>query len=246
MKICPHCERTFEDDNLNFCLSDGTPLAAIESQATVVIPRPSAETNTITGQNQIGEPIIKKRRTGLWIAVGTLVLLIGGGTLAGLLLFAYKMGNQQALANKPANNIPIATPKPAPTPKPAATPGTTPTPAATPTNGTANPTPQTDDDDEYTPITWTTQGSSFNTEVGRIYKFECPENGVASTVWGNDIYMADSSVCTAAVHAGVITLEDGGEITVEFRAGKPAYGSTNKHGITTMTYGESSHSFVVR
>jgi LCCL domain len=33
-------------------------------------------------------------------------------------------------------------------------------------------------------------------------------------VWGMDVYTASSAICVAAVHAGVITLEAGGEVTV--------------------------------
>jgi hypothetical protein len=65
-------------------------------------------------------------------------------------------------------------------------------------------------------------------------------------IWGNDVYTTVSSVCTAAVHAGVITLESGGEVTIEMKPGRSVYGSTTRNGITSNTYGEFSHSFVVR
>ena len=65
-------------------------------------------------------------------------------------------------------------------------------------------------------------------------------------IWGVDVYTADSSICTAAVHAGIITMEEGGEVTVEFRPGRAVYGSTTRNGITSKNFGEYPHSFVVR
>jgi hypothetical protein len=51
MKICPSCQSQYSDDTLNFCLQDGTPLAAPQSaptvsfteQETVVAARPTAQ-----------------------------------------------------------------------------------------------------------------------------------------------------------------------------------------------------------
>ena len=76
------------------------------------------------------------------------------------------------------------------------------------------------------------------------YRFECPPDGSESAIWGNDIYTADSSICTAAVHAGVITFEKGGTVTIEFRPGRQIYGSTERNGVTSHTFGEYPRSFV--
>jgi hypothetical protein len=78
------------------------------------------------------------------------------------------------------------------------------------------------------------------------YTFECPPDGTASAVGGSDIYTADSSICTAAVHAGKITLADGGDVTIEYRPGRPTYGATTRNGITSNNFGEYSMSFVIR
>jgi hypothetical protein len=42
MKQCPNCKRTFNDEALNFCLADGSPLAPL------VIDPPSSETDSTT------------------------------------------------------------------------------------------------------------------------------------------------------------------------------------------------------
>jgi hypothetical protein len=66
----------------------------------------------------------------------------------------------------------------------------------------------------------------------------CPPNGTAHTVWGTDVYTDDSSVCTAAVHAGLISLERGGTFTVSNAPGRPNYRGAARHGVTSQDYGE--------
>jgi hypothetical protein len=65
-------------------------------------------------------------------------------------------------------------------------------------------------------------------------------------VWGTDIYTLDSSICTAAVHAGKIKLESGGPVTIEMRPGEKSYKGSERNGITTRDYAEYGASFVVK
>jgi hypothetical protein len=74
--------------------------------------------------------------------------------------------------------------------------------------------------------------------------YVCPPDGQAYTVWGTDIYTDDSSVCTAAVHAGLINFEDGGEVAIAIRGGESSYLGTTANGVTTMSYGSWGRSFV--
>ncbi len=74
--------------------------------------------------------------------------------------------------------------------------------------------------------------------------YKCPPGGQAYTVWGTDIYTHDSSVCTAAVHAGLINFEDGGEVAIDIRPGEDSYLGTTANGVTTMSYGSWGRSFV--
>lgn len=64
-------------------------------------------------------------------------------------------------------------------------------------------------------------------------------------VWGSDVYTDDSSICTAAVHAGAITLEEGGEVVIEMRAGETSYRGTTTNGIRTEPWGAWDGSFVI-
>ena len=63
---------------------------------------------------------------------------------------------------------------------------------------------------------------------------------------GSDIYTADSSICTAAVHSGLITYQQGGAVTIELRPGRSIYGCSERNGVTTSYYGPYQHSFVFK
>jgi hypothetical protein len=90
---------------------------------------------------------------------------------------------------------------------------------------------------------WGKSALGLNGSVGEQYTFTCPPGGRSYTVWGTDIYTDDSSVCTAAVHAGLIDFEDGGEVVIEVRPGE-SYLGTWANGVTTESYGSWGGSFV--
>jgi hypothetical protein len=71
----------------------------------------------------------------------------------------------------------------------------------------------------------------------------CPETGTAaSAVWGSGPYTADSGICTAALHAGVIDRR-GGQVTLRPLPGQPRYVGSTRNGIQTMSYGDYGASF---
>jgi hypothetical protein len=214
---------------------DGTPLAAGDSQPTVVIPE-AASTVTVASPK-------KKRGPGVWIAIIIAVLLVGGALVAGLMFAAYRMGES---TKNTQVNVALATPMPKPSIAPRPTPQ--PSPAATGASTAVTPHASSDNtaSDDVTPITWSTSAGTFGQEVGKTYHFSCPPDGTAGAVWGSDVYTTDSSVCTAAVHAGKITLDKGGDVTIEFVPGRKTYGATTRNGITSYNFGEYPNSFVVR
>jgi hypothetical protein len=59
------------------------------------------------------------------------------------------------------------------------------------------------------------------------------------------VYTDDSSVCTAAVHAGAITFEQGGTIRIEIAPGEEAYEPSDRNGVESLAYGPWGGSFVV-
>lgn len=63
-------------------------------------------------------------------------------------------------------------------------------------------------------------------------------------IWGTDVYTDDSSVCSAAVHAGLITVEKGGTVIIEIRPGAPSYKGSIRNGIESKDWGQTPGSFV--
>ena len=123
MKICPTCRKSYADDNLNFCLEDGSVLtfAAGEPPETVMMgqprptdpatPFPSAPNQGIQStfgqqhhqQYSIQQPK-RSSKAWLWIVgiVGILLLLCGGG-FAGL-IFIGMQANQNQTSDPPNNS----------------------------------------------------------------------------------------------------------------------------------------------
>ena len=93
--------------------------------------------------------------------------------------------------------------------------------------------------------TWNATAAAFRGKNGSRYVYTCPSYGVASSIWGTDLYTDDSSVCTAAVHTGQITLAGGGTVTIEIRPGEASYAGTTRNGITSSAYGSWSGSYVI-
>lgn len=241
MKRCAKCDQTYNDGTLNFCLLDGTQLIDTVSEPTLVIPK-GRETSPPT-------VVVQRAPKGtavMWgVAAGLLVVLIGGGLIAFLAYTFWgsdinRRNDRPSVVNTQTSKDSGAEPTPGRSPVSAPVPVETPGRAGEPTE---SPEPGRD---EVTPIAWSTAAVTFKGETGKTYTFECPENGTSGIIWGSDVYTADSSICTAAVHAGVITLEDGGEVTLEFRPGRQTYGSTVRNGISSISFGEYGRSFVVR
>jgi len=99
---------------------------------------------------------------------------------------------------------------------------------------------------EGTPTSWDKNASSLNGKDGQTFTLACSAGGEAHNVWGSDIYTSDSSICTAAVHSGLITYQQGGSVTIELRAGRPIYGSSERNGVSTTSYGSYPQSFVFK
>lgn len=97
-----------------------------------------------------------------------------------------------------------------------------------------------------TPTAWEANATSLNGKDGETFTLACSPGGTAHTVWGSDIYTADSSICTAGVHSGLITYQQGGAVTIELRSGRTIYGCSERNGVVTSPYGSYQHSFVFK
>lgn len=100
MKVCPRCQKTYTDDNLNFCLEDGTTLTQVSASAppapdTVYVNemRPTTPTAQPGAPGSWGsapqqpfsmQPPKKSSKTWVWVlGILAVVGLVCGGGLVG-------------------------------------------------------------------------------------------------------------------------------------------------------------------
>jgi len=146
MKICPRCQKTYTDDNLNFCLDDGVVLQQAggnEPQPTVFMnqpratepPRPAptsqpgAQPAWNTAPQQYGGAQKKSSKTWIWVLLilGLIVVVCGGG-LVGTFVYLASLADSNVAANSNSrSNSTITTSR---SPKP----GTSPSTSSSPTN----------------------------------------------------------------------------------------------------------------
>lgn len=73
------------------------------------------------------------------------------------------------------------------------------------------------------------------------YTCLCPANPRKGSVWGSGPYTADSDLCTAAIHSGMLT-QAGGSIMAIRTEGQPAYPASERNGISSSRWGRFDHS----
>jgi len=95
-----------------------------------------------------------------------------------------------------------------------------------------------------TTIPWSRTARNLRTQVGKRFNFRCSAAGSLATVWGSSIYTDDSSICSAAVHAGYITVLSGGPVTLEIQSGQSAYQGSHRNGVTTASWRNWTGSFI--
>jgi len=132
MKICPSCQKIYEDDSLNYCLDDGVPLdrrdngGDLSSEPTVLM-HPADSTRAarsfpetrVAGSVGVYDAQPKARsRSWVWV-VGILAILVtvcGGGSLGlSALYFGYFSSPSEASVTDPPP--PRSTPRPSSTPR---------------------------------------------------------------------------------------------------------------------------------
>ncbi|NCC14423.1 MAG: hypothetical protein EOM32_13740 [Spirochaetia bacterium] len=72
------------------------------------------------------------------------------------------------------------------------------------------------------PISWETTAEAYKGRYGQTLTFELPPNGIAKPVYGFGEFEWDSSIGSAAVQMGLLTYENGGEVTILIKEG-PEY-----------------------
>lgn len=91
---------------------------------------------------------------------------------------------------------------------------------------------------------WTADAQEHRGSDGDQFDQDCPAGGEPDTIWGVELYTDDSSICTAAVHVGLITFDEGGTVTYEIAPGEDRYESGIANGITSASYGSWGGSFL--
>jgi len=95
-------------------------------------------------------------------------------------------------------------------------------------------------------INWRTTWSQVPPEFTQSVSVVCPPGGqLGGVVWGTDVYTRDSTICLAAVHAGVITMEKGGEISVRRVANVAPFTASERFGVKTAAWSAQFDAFSV-
>ena len=92
---------------------------------------------------------------------------------------------------------------------------------------------------------WNANANIYRGLNGKQLEFGCPPAGQLGSVYGSGPYTDDSSVCSAAAHAGKITLAEGGQVVIAIQPGQPSYEGTNANGVTSADWGTYDGSYTV-
>lgn len=95
------------------------------------------------------------------------------------------------------------------------------------------------------PNDWGLNAAEHRGRIGEFVEYACPGGGALGSVWGTGTYTDDSSVCTAAVHAGAISRSSGGAVTIEILGGLASYCGSTRNGVTSRDWGNWIGSFRV-
>lgn len=92
-----------------------------------------------------------------------------------------------------------------------------------------------------------TSAKGFRPQVGRVLTFVCPSNlKPTREIWGTDVYLDESPICTAAVHAGVLTRGTTGQVTIVMGPRAESFQGKERNGVTSLAYGpwDSTYTFI--
>lgn len=175
-----------------------------------------------------------------------LVALFAGVALvtAVIVLLNLVSGGNEAAA-QPSPSPGMATASAATTTSPSPTPGESEAPPSLPASlapipsvaPLPTPLPGTD--------AWLLDAQHHRGQVDEQFVYACPGPAPAGTaidpayVFGTGTYSDDSIVCLAAVHAGIITLGGGGEVTIVILPGQYTYNGSLQNGVTTRDWLEA-------
>jgi hypothetical protein len=83
-------------------------------------------------------------------------------------------------------------------------------------------------------------------EAGTVYQVSCPADCQDNNyIWGTDTYSGNSAICTAGMHAGLISKTTGGILAVRLETGRPAFRGSVRNGIRSHDANDYNKSFTV-
>jgi len=91
-----------------------------------------------------------------------------------------------------------------------------------------------------------TSAVAFRFQIGRVVTFICPANILTNReIWGKDVYLVDSPICTAAAHAGVFTPGVSSQVTIVMGPGAASFEGMGRNGVKSSSYGpgDAAYSF---
>jgi hypothetical protein len=86
---------------------------------------------------------------------------------------------------------------------------------------------------------------AFENQIGKTFVFRVTGSATGS-VWGTDVYTADSNLATAAVHAGVLKSGQTGVVRVQMVAGLQSYAGSTRNGVTSGAWSAYGAAYTVR
>jgi len=97
-------------------------------------------------------------------------------------------------------------------------------------------------------ISWNDSASRLRRYMGQEFSFICPPVGKIKRfynwIYGTDIYAYNSPICLAAVHSGLITLQNGGRITIKIIPGQDSYQGSLRNQVRSSSWGKYGVSFI--
>jgi hypothetical protein len=186
---------------------------------------------------------IETRHVGRIPGVSTrerLAMVATAGLIAGAVLLSANLDSTEPVVTPAPTELAVVPPaRPTPTPteaSPTARVVATPVP---PWAFTCGPSPDGGTDP------WQVHPCDHRGENARSYEYACPAGGTPGTIWGDVAYTDDSSVCAAAVHAGALTRDAGGTVTIVMRVGRAAYVGTERNGVSSQPWDGWGGSFEI-
>jgi hypothetical protein len=77
--------------------------------------------------------------------------------------------------------------------------------------------------------------SNFGAQIGKTFRFRVT-GAVNGSVWGTDVYTTDSTLATAAVHAGMLGAGQTGVVRVTIVASPPMFVGSTRNGVTSSPW----------